>query len=71
MRCPVYYIDLNGDNQELGRERKRRPAPAIVHEPVRKAVGVQRRVYGPNATLQLEEGEWELVDTIEYVVVAA
>mgnify|MGYP007078169320 CR=1 FL=1 len=66
--CPVYYLDAEGNCQELGKERKRKAIPTPTWPPApRRKVVVQIKVFGPDTDRQLEEGEWELVDVEKWV----
>ena len=60
--APVYYFDVHGNFQELGKERVRR-RDTTPEEPAMKRVKrtVDRYVYGPSDKYDLADGESELI----------
>lgn len=66
--CPVYYVDrLDYSLHQLGSERKRRPPTATEWPSERRRKVVLKKVWGPDKELQLEEGEWEMVEQVVWV----
>ena len=59
---PVYYIDTFGTFQQLGQERVRSAKATQPYRVVRKRV--VRKVWGPDETRKLCEGEWEIEERV-------
>lgn len=65
--APVYYFDIDGNFQQLGKERPRRPLSPPKRPKKRVRRVVDRWVCGPSEKYQLEAGESELVTMTVWV----